>query len=374
MTNSSSTNQPNNKKSHIRLGIWGSSGAGKTTYMTMLYQALKKTPRWRIQPANDEAQDFIQNNIRKIHNGEFPHRTQVDENEGGLKIYGYRLVKNGAEENSITLNFIDAPGEYYEDYTKTLEVKDPDSAKSDIIDYLLSCDGIVFLLDPDPEEENQGKAAYSTMLTNLFFAFSKRHRKANKVNNERLEQYIAFCITKVDHDKLFAKALKIDSAEYVKNLISPHMTLEELSNDIWIELDKEERKKKTQYNRCEFFYTSALGRYKGEDGISRTPFIPNQSTQPPNNPGQNEGNYYGYDSYNEPNSNNNSNSEDDNWGSINNPRQNSGGSQHKKVVGGKINPTVPLQPIGVLEPVEWLIERIQAYPPIPFKANTTLNG
>ena len=57
----------------IRIGIWGANGAGKTTFLTKLYQVLIDN-RWSVQ-TDENAKDFIKRNLAKIAERTFPDRT-----------------------------------------------------------------------------------------------------------------------------------------------------------------------------------------------------------------------------------------------------------------------------------------------------------
>ncbi|MBD2207417.1 hypothetical protein H6G33_34160 [Calothrix sp. FACHB-1219] len=357
--------------SDIRIGIWGSSGAGKTTYLTILYDVLKESDGWIVRPGNEEADEFITRNSEAIENCEFPARTEPDENEK-LKIYSYKLTReNSKYQGSITLKFIDAPGEFYErlrDKNKKYLVDDPDNPKADVIDYLMGCDGIIFLLDPDPDEQNQGKAKYSTMLRNLFIDFNARNREKNNQEKKRLENYIAICVTKVDHDKIWEKAKNQGADTYVEELIRPMMTLNKLKNDIWLETDKNQRNIRSEHNRCQFFYTSVLGRYE-ENGKWLSPYLPEQNEPTRNQDDNGEHIYGGSNNEPYPNYSNNINqsassgsNKSNDWGDINNSSEQTH-HQKSKNPGGKIKPGSELRPFGVLEPIEWLIEGIQLHPP-----------
>jgi hypothetical protein len=352
--------------SDIRIGIWGSSGAGKTTYLTMLYDVLKESDGWIVRVGNEQADEFIKTNLKAIANGEFPRRNEPDENER-LKIYSYKLTReNSKYKGSVSLNFIDAPGEFYErlgDKNKKYLVDDPNNPETDVIDYLMGCDGIIFLLDPDPDKQNQGKEKYSTMLSELFIDFNSRNREKNR-HKARLENYIAICVTKVDHDEIWEKAKSKGADTYVEELMRPMMTLKKLKNDIWLETDKKQRNIRSKENRCQFFYTSVLGRYE-EDGKSYKQYI----DVPDQNKSSNEYEYGDYNSEPYPNysnSMNNSASSDsdknDDWDDINDSSKYV--DRKLKNPGGKIKPGSELRPFGVLEPIEWLIEGIQSHPPI----------
>ena len=356
--------------SDIRIGIWGSSGAGKTTYLTMLYHVLTRSDRWIVKSGSDEADDFIRRNLEAIENDEFPARTEIDESEK-LKIYSYKLTReNSKNKGSITLNFIDAPGEFYErlgDRNQKYLVDDPNNPETDVIDYLMGCDGIIFLLDPDPDEQNLGKKKYSTMLRNLFEDFNARNRENNQ-EKDRLENYIAICITKVDHDKICEKAKNQGADTYVQELISPKMKLEDLTNYIWLKKDKNQRNIRSKDNRCQFFYTSVLGRDE-ENGESSGIYIDDIDVPAPNQSSY-EGGYGGYNNESYPNYSNNINqsassgsNKSNDWGDINNSSEQTH-HQKSKNPGGKIKPGSELRPFGVLEPIEWLIEGIQSHPPM----------
>ena len=358
--------------SDIRLGIWGSSGAGKTTYMTMLFMVFRGLPDWTIQSANDEADEFIRRNNERMAEGHFPDRTQVDVDEK-LKFYSYRLSLNSQDRHSITLNFIDAPGEYYQSMDTSLKVEDPSrpNQEVDIIDYLMDCDGIIFLLDPDPDGDNKNRIAYSTMLFNLFLEFNKRNRKNNRVGNQRLEQYIAFCVTKIDHDKIWENALKKDADEYVADLMAPRMTLAELSNDIWLELDKNKRQERSKHNRCQFFYISCLGRYQ-ENGKSHPIYIPDKTSNAEPEPlpkteissGWGDNDYlFGISESEKTNLDSKVQSQDQGSYDPDGVTGSNVQPQPSKAPGGRINPDVRLQPSNICEPVLWLIDGISLHRP-----------
>jgi GTPase SAR1 family protein len=376
----------------IRLGIWGSSGAGKTTYLAMLYHALEQSDNWRVQPGNDEADDFINTQYEYIFSEhKYPHPTEVDQGEK-LKIYSYTLIRENSQYNgSITLKFVDAPGEFYERRHKENEkflVNDPDNPEQDIIDYLMSCDGIIFLLDPDHNKNiNQNekrKAPYSKMLPDLFKDFLKRYRNKNQNSLERLEHYVAFCITKCDRDDIHKQISPNGhdkyckgADEYMEELIGPIVKLRNIRNYIWLELDKNQRLQRSQHNRCQFFYTSAIGRYQ-KNGKSYSPHIEEVTpTQPQSNninpelqysSGWNGGErtYGSSEESSYPKSSNYNNNNDDNWDDINPDNKNMQNDKQKTDSNTRIEDGIELRPTNVLEPIEWLIEGIRLHHPIHY--------
>jgi Double-GTPase 2 len=356
----------------IRLGIWGTRGSGKTTYLAMLYDALQLSPKWEIN-VDEKARNFVEEHLTTIDvERVFPLPTEPSQK---LEVFSYTLRPDtsGVANSTIVLNFIDAPGEFYEDISKaSAKIDNPDAQtheleeqSMDIVDYLIRCDGIIFLLDPMRSKED-GRA-YSTLLRNLFQEFQKRSRRSD-MRSERLEQYMAFCVTKVDREDLWSKGQKSDElAQKVMGL-----ELERLKNFCWLELNQERRKNKSaKENRCEFFSVSSIGRYKDKDGKWQPAVIePTENNNPnpevntplvapqeqPKNP------YQRSRPPQSTNPNSSSSSSSSNWalGTGNN-------IENKPASSPKLQPTikpdVKLNSHNVLEPIEWLIRGIQNYPP-----------
>jgi hypothetical protein len=233
--------------SSIRLGIWGTSEAGKTTYLAMLYDQLLRSPEWSVA-ADERASTFVEDQLHTLFNaGLFPPATEAL-NELDVLTYHVKARKpmpRGLAE--VVISFVDAPGEFYEDPVGT---GGRVNAGMDIIDYLASCHGIIFLLDPQRGGQ-RASADYQSMLMKLFMAFQRRTARPGGAMCHKLEQYLAFCVTKVDRepfwsrrdapDKLAADVLGTRLVEMIETTFS----------------DQE---------RFKFFATSAIGRYQEPGG------------------------------------------------------------------------------------------------------------
>lgn len=239
------------ENSSFRIGIWGTTGAGKTTFLSMLYDAFLLRPGWTVA-ADADARKFVTSQLKTIRmRGRFPAPTEVTAETG---IFRYILQEEqtsqmDGEFNQITLDFVDAPGEFYErPHLADRRV----NGEMDILDYLSSCDGIIFLLDPDRIDEslNDDEDDYRTMLMDLLLEFQERSISSGLSDDLRLEQHMAFCTTKAD------------KAPYWDYRESPQNLAEEVMGDTMFRMLGSNFLK---HNRYQFFAVSAIGRYQDPD-------------------------------------------------------------------------------------------------------------
>jgi hypothetical protein len=153
----------------------------------MLYNALLAGAGigWSVMPGDNRAMDFILKNLKRIHSGQFPEATQHSTPEP----FQYHLFQQGER---FTLELLDVPGEVYE--------KIGDDPRYKIVEYLLSCKGIIFLIDPNRAESATGSDSYRTLFLNLMTRLQMAH---SDMNNPLLQQLMAFCVTIVDQDDLW---------------------------------------------------------------------------------------------------------------------------------------------------------------------------
>lgn len=243
----------------IKLGLWGLPNAGKTVYMTMLYHYLNLSNQWRVL-LDENTLDFVDYNKELlIEQGKFIPKTDCSANK---TVYTYKLINN--YNRSITeLNFIDLSGELL--LEKDLEVN-----RQNIYDYFNSCHGIIFFVSPlqtDPPLTTG--QSYIKLLGNLLNKMQIR-----SANTERLEQYVAFCITKVDHADFYETHQQSTPEDALLKLLGPNINLNWFNNYFHIKID--ERKKRisdipNKNNRCKFFYISPFGVYKDKNGVIKSP-------------------------------------------------------------------------------------------------------
>jgi hypothetical protein len=224
-----------------------------------------------------------------IKNGTLPNANNFKD-EKKLDIYTYTL-KSKNSQFKIDLEFIDAPGEFFQnpDNDDKLIVSDGKKTYNSIIDYLMSCHGIIFLLDygrSKPTENNKIKSYYS-LLWNLFSEFKIRSSKLNQATGQYIQQYMAFCVTKADEDELWGKK---DSMSLVKETMGEKMWSYLINNYSLVntDLDASEREQPRKDNRCNFYMTTAFGRYKDPEGkYVQVLKKPSESSPDTNTPEQN---------------------------------------------------------------------------------------
>jgi hypothetical protein len=211
------------QQSSIRIGIWGTVSSGKTIYLVRLFEQLQHSKNWQLfvdTKAKKFANDFstAMNNDNK--EGTLPPPTSFHEgDEQQFDIFTYTLIPKNSQvsPSTIILEFIDAPGEFFENTDYNLDhynLKVSDSLSGgqrtyNIIDYLMSCHGVIFLLDYERSNQKMKKddetKGYYDLLLNLFSEFQLRSPKLNKSSYQYIQQYMAFCVTKADKDGLWGK-------------------------------------------------------------------------------------------------------------------------------------------------------------------------
>ena len=364
--------QPKN----IRLGIWGTEGSGKTLYLIMLYEALLVSKDWQVT-SDKTACQFVEEHLDEIDNTDKPGLLPLPtEKNKQIEIFRYILTPtsdNNITNSKVVLEFIDAPGEFYREILKAdakVVKKTYSSIKSenedfieeyeDIVEYLMSCDGIIFLLDPKPR--NNTTESYRTLLFELFNEFQARSQDLYS-KDRRIKQYMAFCVTKVDDDdNLWEKAE--NPQKLVEEVMGERMW-SYLPNFCYLQLDPEKRNKLHKHNRCEFFAVSAIGRYQDkkdkrkwyralEEPVQNTTNTHSQNNYSSGYPGG-----YDPDSQHEPKQTG-SNTPPSSLGLGLNVQNN---HQKPTRTGLTIKPRVQCKPINVIDPIEWLIKSILYHQP-----------
>ena len=382
----------------IRIVIWGTSRSGKTTYLTMLYDALVLSKDWEVS-ADDEARQFVKKHTNEIEKGNFPPPTEPSPT---INIFTYTLRRQDsstATGSKILLNFIDAPGEVYEDIHSTkVQIAKPPSQRANaetqlgqnqnnligIVDYLLSCDGIIFLLDPMPDKEKGD--SYKSLLSDLFLEFQERSRKED-MKTERLQQYMAFCVTKVDKAEIWSQIwTKVQNpAELELATIQLEQAAKDLAEDVMGQ--KLFTSLETNFcvkNRYKFFSVASIGRYFDEKDKTWKEAVIYPQTQEKSNTSEPQANpslppspkspYQRNRPQNlqaadtpsvEPNNTPSSNSSSTGGGGFASDDNTPNTPELPPTPKPTINTKVKYEPFNVIEPIEWLIDSIQKQPPFP---------
>ncbi|REE96886.1 hypothetical protein [Thermomonospora umbrina] len=209
-----------------KIGLWGASGSGKTTYLASLYVAVTQSQgRWNIVGVDQESVDFLTEKTDALTlERRFPKKTE------GIQNLSWTVM--GTTEQTVTkgwrkrvetvplhfqLDMIDAAGGLFkgttEDDTDGDDIDiDFDDAKNEsggdaeqLIDQLADCDGIIYLYDPLRENRNGDEFRhFQWALQNIVF----RAARNGTIDGMHLPHYLAVCITKLDDPKVFHTAYK----------------------------------------------------------------------------------------------------------------------------------------------------------------------
>ena len=181
--------------SDVKIGLWGSRSAGKTTYLAMLYYVAKEHG-WEIMSADSGSEDFIGGMNRRIfRDHRFPPPTEREQH-----IYRYYIKPPSQgplgflrSRKTYTLALLDVGGEAFENPAR-YRSEYPEA--EDVYLYRKECQGIIFLLDhcrrkPRPKSEDP---SYSEILSRAFLALRQRIDPRLHV---RIPAAIAFCLSKM---------------------------------------------------------------------------------------------------------------------------------------------------------------------------------
>lgn len=365
----------------IRLGIWGVSESGKTVYLAKLYRLLQQKG-WKLRIDGDH-KDFLEKVIEKVENRELPESTDILNDN--IKTCEYQIYHDdflGTNKKvEAVINFFDIGGEFYggdqrhrirEDLRININGKE-----ITLLDYFLSCDGILFLLDywRDGGEKRHEKSQVQ-LLEELFREMDKRWKFLDSNTNnpqqnnsvKLLEPYVAFAVTKADHEdiensgmssiELVSKVLNLSDweDEVIINWFSNYFYIDKSKLARQIEEDSYEEPSKS--HRCQFFAISAIGAYYDE--ISRRwksgIIIPDESKPDPQEKKTDSQEKKTGDVFSSRSGKSNSPSPSDRFGRK--ERRNRNRKSKPQIIKG-----VRLDSINVVEPIEWFIEGILAHSP-----------
>lgn len=253
--------------------------------------------------------------------------------------------------------------------------------------YLTQCHGILILLSPLKEDYND---SYLPLLDGLFRLMLR------EIPKFKLEQYVVFGITKADHDKIYQRTIDTNFYQLIMEIIGLQAPLEWLESYFYLEIVKE--KDETQRvnvngenNRCCFLPISPFAKCYDKDGKMISPVIENKTEEEPRaNESQQEApkaadkrqekqredpfkknlskKQKNNDDYETPSTADNSeggqreghSSDNDDYDTPSTTNDDEPNQEEGKY---KIDTRVEWRPQNVVEPIEWLIQRIENHPP-----------
>ena len=381
--------QQRQKNTTIKLGIWGTSSSGKTVYMLMLYHYLqrsKRKDRFLVKVGNEQTDKFLKDHLNSvIYKGEFPTPTETPP-EDKYNSYSYKLKRDNSE-TIVELTFLDLPGEVLQRREYKVKTNNKKNEDVSVAKYLTQCHGILILLSPLKEDYND---SYLPLLDGLFRLMLR------EIPEFKLEQYVVFGITKADNDKIYQRTIDTNFYQLIMEIIGLQAPLEWLESYFYLEIVEE--KDKTQRvnvngenNRCCFLPISPFARYN-QDGRMISPVIENKTEEepkanesqqePPKAADKRQGKRLLTDPFKKNLSKKQNNNDDYETSST---ADNSEGGQREGHSSDnddyetpsttdydepnqeegkyKIDTRVTWRPQNVVEPIEWLIQRIENHPP-----------
>lgn len=223
----------------VKIGLWGGTSSGKTTYLAALRIATLLNPAggWSIEGADDLRENstmFLSRMTNALRQHRFPPATIDTVHQYAFRITGNVPRALGMKRVSFTLFFDDRPGGHY--FRKT-------NPKDELWTELASCDGLIFLFDPKRElrkdaglletdarfDEDDEELDEEELLDNLAYIqhvadFVKQTAGANGwLHKQLLPHYLAVCITKFDDARVFNRLLGNPHGDPPEeNLVEPH--------------------------------------------------------------------------------------------------------------------------------------------------------
>jgi hypothetical protein len=192
-----------------QIGIWGAPASGKSTFLSSLFIATSlATDHITIRGNDDKSTDFLVTNTSLMQKHEFPPPT-VDRATLNWTLQMWvpnpnrRLLRPGPPRIPFDFNIRiqDAGGLEFgavPEGSSRLDI--PGGSTESIAAYLGKCRGLLMIIDP-LRERTTGDA-YS-----FFFGPLLRMAQAQPVPaGERLQHYVAVCVTKFDHPRVFGFA------------------------------------------------------------------------------------------------------------------------------------------------------------------------
>jgi hypothetical protein len=281
-----------------RIGLWGATQSGKSTFLSALYIAVSRFPQpdVLIYGVDSTSTDFLINNTSLLnYNHIFPPATQVEQqlawnmrmripNRSRRRFMG---KGDGTVPFDMRIDLQDAPGRVFASVpgreaqqeaqqgrlSLPGEVSKPDQSR-DVASYLADCEGVLLLIDPLRERKTGDAHEY---FHGTLLRMAERAMPSVPAG-ERLAHYVAVCVTKFDDPDVYCFAR--DNGYRFHHTSDPHMfpRISDADSERFLhELCRGYRKSDIKLvtsslgkyfypDRIRYFVTSAVGFYADEDG------------------------------------------------------------------------------------------------------------
>jgi energy-coupling factor transporter ATP-binding protein EcfA2 len=193
----------------IKIGIWGGSGSGKTTYLSALRIAAlnDQSGRWVIDGLDPLSARFLSDGTRLLRRGTFPPPTEA----ASAARYSYEVRGNLTAGLLDRLRYKVGSPRYVNfkldvfDYPGGLLLTA--DAGDELWQYLADCQGLLYLYDPqmtDIETDNFECLQQSLDMIRQVYVRNNQ----SPYYRGKLPQHLAVCITKFDDDSVFTQLMR----------------------------------------------------------------------------------------------------------------------------------------------------------------------
>ena len=207
-----------NVRDSLKIGVWGPSSAGKTTFIVTVWGAcLSPQSRWLATLADSPTSDFIIDRLTRLRKGEFPEpnkpqpepihyqylfspKPTKQQNQAGkttkspfeslkewINADDVRTPTKVTGNSNLKISFTDVAGEQYF----------KDALDSPLWDDIVTCDGLLCILDPSDSEE------HLKMVLKLGQNLRLKSNDSPRLIGNYLPHYIALCFSKIDRPEFY---------------------------------------------------------------------------------------------------------------------------------------------------------------------------
>lgn len=203
----------------MKIGMWGSPGSGKSTFLAALQHATGSADRslgtWKLYSLTDESKELlIKWNQQLVTDRKFPEATVIGAEaqlrwrfRGGLTDSRYQplwhRLRHMPEESNFDLDLIDVSGEVFGPRPTDKNV--PVEVVARTLDHLANAQGLIFLFDPITERKTPTVAQY---MNRPLAELASLAESTGRISGGYLPHYVSVCVTKFDHQRLFQQACR----------------------------------------------------------------------------------------------------------------------------------------------------------------------
>ena len=203
------------ERDSVKIGLWGSPGSGKTTFLAALRHAAiemnSQSGQWGIYPLNKLSSRLLVDFTHDMNQGNFPEATlpgvttelkwlfvgDLTKSRFGR---GLKRFRPGKLESRFVLDLIDVSGKAFG--YRPGEAFVPESVAQQALRHLSGARGLIYLFDPIGERDERNSLDY---VNRTVIELKEMYARAERAE-PHLPHHLSVCITKFDHPDVFKEA------------------------------------------------------------------------------------------------------------------------------------------------------------------------